>query len=106
LRVILILFPKPVRTVAFQAQNPPKKVQKRGGINCPQSILGLFLSGENPPSARCVGNFFSGCAFLGGGQNIKKRGVFAAARLNVGPFSFYLFIIFFGYSLRLWLLGF
>ena len=48
------MFPKPTRTVAFLAQNPPKKVQKRGGINCPRSILGLFLSGENPPSARCV----------------------------------------------------
>ena len=32
----------------------PKPPQKRGGINCPQSILGLFLSGENPPSARCA----------------------------------------------------
>jgi hypothetical protein len=32
--------------------------------------------------------------FLGGGQNIKKRGVFAAARLDVGPFSFYFFFIF------------
>ena len=29
-----------------------------------------------------------------GGKNIKKRKVFAAARLDVGPFSFYLFSIF------------
>ena len=32
--------------------------------------------------------------FLGGGQNIKNHGVFAAARLDVGPFFFYLFFIF------------
>jgi len=32
--------------------------------------------------------------FFGGGQNIKKREVFAAARLDVGPFSFYLYFIF------------
>ena len=51
LRVILILFPKPVRTVDFLAQNPPKKVQKRDGINCPEPILGLFLSGKKFPSA-------------------------------------------------------
>ncbi len=33
--------------------------------------------------------------FFGGWQNIKKRGVFAAARLDVGSFSYYLFITFF-----------
>jgi hypothetical protein len=32
--------------------------------------------------------------FFGGWQNIKKREVFAAARLDVGPFSYYLFITF------------
>jgi len=32
--------------------------------------------------------------FFGGGQNIKKRGVFAAAPQDVGPFFFYLFFIF------------
>jgi len=32
--------------------------------------------------------------FFGGGQNIKKREVFAAARLDVEPFSCYLFFIF------------
>jgi hypothetical protein len=32
--------------------------------------------------------------FFGGGQNIKNQGVFAAARLDVGPFFFYLFFIF------------
>jgi hypothetical protein len=32
--------------------------------------------------------------FFGGGQNIKKREVFAAARLDVWPFFFYLFFIF------------
>ena len=32
--------------------------------------------------------------FFGGGQNIKKREVFAAARLDVGPFFFYLIFIF------------
>jgi len=32
--------------------------------------------------------------FFGGGQNIKKREVFAAARLDVGPFFFYLDFIF------------
>jgi hypothetical protein len=36
--------------------------------------------------------------FLGGGQNIKNQGVFAAARLDVGPFSFYLFFIFWLFS--------
>ena len=37
--------------------------------------------------------------FFDGGQNIKNRGVFAAARQEVGPFSFYLFLHFllFGY---------
>ena len=32
--------------------------------------------------------------FVGGGQNIKNQGVFAAARLDVGPFFFYLDFIF------------
>jgi hypothetical protein len=32
--------------------------------------------------------------FFGGGQNTKKREVFAAARLDAGPFFFYLFFIF------------
>jgi len=32
--------------------------------------------------------------FFGGGQNIKKRGVFAAAPQDVGPFFCYLFFIF------------
>jgi hypothetical protein len=32
--------------------------------------------------------------FFGGGQNIKNQGVFAAARVDVGRFSFYLFFIF------------
>jgi hypothetical protein len=36
---------------------------------------------------------FLGLIF-GGGQNIKKKEAFAAARLDVGPFSFYLIFIF------------
>ena len=32
--------------------------------------------------------------FFGGWQNIKKREVFAAARLDVGPFVFLLFIFY------------
>jgi hypothetical protein len=32
--------------------------------------------------------------FFGGGQNTKKKAVFAAARLDVGPIFFYLFFIF------------
>ena len=53
LRFILILFPKPNRTVAFLAQNPPEKSQKKRWLFCPRSILPTFLSGKNFPSARC-----------------------------------------------------
>jgi hypothetical protein len=45
----------------------------------------LFATGTNP---LLEGRFF------GGGQNIKKNGVFAAARLDVRPSSFYFIFIF------------
>ena len=53
---------------------------------------------ENPNCGEFVGatgirRLFLGL-FFGGGQNIKNQGVFAAARLDVGPFFFYLDFIF------------
>ena len=41
-------------------------------------------SGRNGPQ----GYFESRLVFYDGGQNIKNRGVFAAARLDDGPFFF------------------
>ena len=52
---------------------------------CEAVIIWVDATGTNP---------LLKVVFFGGGQNIKKREVFAAARLDVGPFFFYLVIIF------------
>jgi hypothetical protein len=52
---------------------------------CSKALKKLDATGQDP--------LFLGL-FFGGWQNIKKREVFAAARLDVGPFSYYLFVTF------------
>jgi hypothetical protein len=47
---------------------------------------------------RAKGDFLKG-VFFGGEQNIKKRGVFAAAPQDVGRFSV-IYFLYFRYSLR------
>jgi hypothetical protein len=60
---------------------PPKPTAWSYSTNCATGTNPLFLG-----------------LFCGGGQNIKKKEAFAAARLDVGPFSFYLFFIFWLFS--------
>jgi hypothetical protein len=65
----------------------------------PATVLPHFFNRENGVSdplrspATGTRRLFLGLIF-GGGQNIKKKEAFAAARLDVGLFFFYLFFIF------------
>ena len=82
-----VLAPQPRQAEAIISPTPQDRAQGLAGL-----LLGADYSSAQE-DATGTNPLFLGL-FFDGGQNIKKTGVFAAARLDVGRFSFNLYFIF------------